>query len=164
MKKLVGLLGLLLLVVTAYAQQSAMSRADVAADEMAVKEISKNWLNMERNHDIDGIVEIFADDAVIYSRNGEPLKGKEAIRQNYLEERQKNPNLEGDWTTERVDVASSGDLAVEYGKFKVKNAGPDGKGSDEGNFVTVYKKINGKWKVVSDIGASTKPLDKPLQQ
>ncbi|HLN56150.1 MAG TPA: SgcJ/EcaC family oxidoreductase [Bacteroidales bacterium] len=163
MKKLVGIVGLLFLGVTAFAQQASMSRADVAADEMAVKEISKNWLNMERSHDMDGILQIFADDAVVYTRNSEPLKGKEAIRQNYLEERQKNPNMEVDWTTERVDVASSGDMAVEYGKFTVKNSGPDGKGSDEGNFVTVYKKIDGKWKVVSDIGSSTKPLDEPMQ-
>lgn len=162
MKKLMGLMGLLFLGVTAFAQQGGMSRADVAADEMAVKEISKNWLKMERNHDVDGIIEIFADDAVVYGRNREPLKGKEAIRQNYLDENKKYPNLEGDWTTDRVDVASSCDLAVEYGKFTVKNAGPDGKQSDEGNYVTVYKKIDGKWKVVSDIGSSTKPMDKPM--
>lgn len=160
MKKLTGLLGMLFLGMTAFAQQGGMAKADVAAAESAVREISKNWLSLEKSHDIDGIVDIFADDAVVYSRNAEPLIGKEAIRQSYVEERQKSPNLTVDWTTEKVDVAASGDMAVEYGKFNITNPGGEGPESDQGNFVTVYKKIDGKWKVVADIGSSTKPLSK----
>lgn len=160
MKRLAGLLGMLFLAVTAFAQQGGMAKADVAAAESAIREISKNWLSLEQSHDINGIVDIFADDAVVYSRNSEPLVGKEAIRQSYLDERQKSPNLSVNWTTEKVDVAKSGDMAVEYGKFNISNPGGEGPESDQGNFVTVYKKIDGKWKVVADIGSSTKPLNK----
>lgn len=162
MKKIAGLLGIFFLGITALAQQGGMSKPDLSSDEMAVKEISRNWLTLDRNNDIDGVMELFDDQAIVYSRNQQPAKGKEAIRQFFKLDKQMNPKAVTDWTTERVEVASSGDLAVEYGSFNVKNSGPDGNGSDQGNFVTVYRKIDGKWKIISDIGASTKPAEKNM--
>jgi uncharacterized protein (TIGR02246 family) len=162
MKRLSVLMGVFFLGMTVLAQQGGMSKPDLSADEMAIKEISGNWLTLDRNNDIEGIMELFDDQAVVYSRNQQPSKGKEAIRQYFKLDKQMNPKAVTDWKTERVEVASSGDLAVEYGSFTVKNSGPDGNGSDQGNFVTVYRKIDGKWKIISDIGASTKPAEKSM--
>jgi uncharacterized protein (TIGR02246 family) len=162
MKRSVVLLSMFFLGLAVFAQQGGMSRADVSADEMAVKEISNNWLNLDRNNDIDGILELFDDNAVVYRRNQEPVKGKDAIRQSILSDKQMNPKQVNEWKTERVEVASSGDLAVEYGTFTASNLGADGQGTDKGNYVTVYRKIDGKWKVVADIGNSSKPAEKQM--
>lgn len=162
MKRSVVLLSMFFVGLAALAQQGGMSRADVSADEMAVKEISNNWLSLDRNNDIDAIMNLFDDNAVVYRRNQEPVTGKDAIRKSMLTDRQMNPKQVNEWKTERVDVASSGDLAVEYGSFTVSNLGPDGQGTDKGNYVTVYRKIDGKWKIVSDIGNSSKPAEKQM--
>lgn len=71
---------------------------------------------------------------------------------------EKNPKQDVTWSTDRVDVSTSGDLAVEYGKYDVKGLGAKGTESDQGRYVTVYKKVNGDWKVAADIGTSTKPV------
>lgn len=162
MKRTAVLLTLFLLGLTAFSQQGGMSRADNSANEMAVKEVSKNWLSLDRNNDIDGIMELFDDNAVVYRRNQEPAIGKEAIRQSYMSDKQMNPKVVNDWKTEKVEVSSSGDLAVEYGTFTVTNAGADGQGTDKGNYITVYRKVDDKWKVVADIGTSSKPAEKPM--
>jgi uncharacterized protein (TIGR02246 family) len=162
MKRTAVLFSVFLLGLTAFAQQGGMSRADLSADEMAIKEVSKNWLSLDRSNDINGIMELFDDNAVVYRRNQEPAIGKEAIRQSYLSDKQMNPNLVSDWKTEKVDVSSSGDMAIEYGTFTITNSGPDGQGTDKGNYVTVFRKIDGKWKIVADIGTSSKPAEKQM--
>jgi hypothetical protein len=35
-----------------------------------------------------------------------------------------------EWTTGHVDVAPSGELAIQRGTWSVRNAGPDGTGTD----------------------------------
>jgi ketosteroid isomerase-like protein len=70
---------------------------------------------------------------------------------------EQNPSEVVNWSTDRVDIASSGDMAVEFGKFESKNAGLNGKESDKGTYVTVFRKEKGKWKVTADFVNSTKP-------
>ena len=150
MKKII-LLGLLFLgLTTTYAQ-------DKKADEQAIRDISKKWLEFEKKKDMAGIAALFADDGTLYRSGYETAVGKDAIKNQLTKMQQLNPKEEGDFSTDRVDVASSGDMAVEYGKYTVKNTGPEGKDSDQGKYVTVYRKVNGVWKVAADISSSTKP-------
>jgi len=153
MKKII-LLGLVLIGLTTFAQQKP---ADSKSDEQAIRSISKNWMELTKKHDAVGCAALFADDGVSYSMNQEPFVGPAAIKKHLIEDQEKNPKLSLDWSTERVEVSKSGDLAVESGKFSVTGLGPDGTESDMGKYITVYRKVNGVWKVAADIGTSTKP-------
>jgi len=153
MKRII-LLSLIFVSLATFAQQKP---ADTKSDEQAIRAVSKNWLELTKKHDSEGSAAVFAADGVSYSSNHEPYVGIAAIAKHYSEDLAQNPKQAVDWTTERVDVAASGDMAVEYGKFNVTGLGPDGKGSDMGKYVTVYKKVNGAWKVAADIGTSTMP-------
>ena len=153
MKKVI-LLGLLFLGLTTYGQTD---KKDLKADEQAVRDISKKWLEFEKKNDYAGISTLFATDGVSYRAGYEAAVGQEAIKKQLTKLKEQNPKEEGDFSTDKVDVAASGDMAVEYGKYSVKNSGPDGKDSDQGKYVTVYKKVNGAWKVVADISSSSKP-------
>lgn len=126
-------------------------------DEQAVRDVSKKWLELAKKHDAAGCAALFADNGVSYSMNQEPFVGSAAIKKHLDEDLAQNPKMSIDWSTEKVDVSASGDMAVEYGKFNVTDLGPNGTESDTGKYVTVYKKVNGAWKVVADIGSSTKP-------
>jgi uncharacterized protein (TIGR02246 family) len=156
MKKLMIFVGIILFGLTLRAQQG-MSTSSSAAEEKAIRDISKSWLEMEKSNDIDGMVKLFDDEATLYRSNLEPIKGLDAIRKRFTEEGEKNPKEVVDWSTDKVEVASSGDLAVEFGKFNVKNSGLNANESDEGTYVTVYRKKNGEWKVIADVSTSTKP-------
>lgn len=160
MKKFMLFLGLFILGFAAYAQQG--SKADLKAEENAIREISKNWLDLDRNNNVDGIVELFAEDGVLYRPDQEPVKGTEAIKKYLTEQREKNPKEVANWSTDRVDVANSGDLAVEYGNYNSENTGSSGNETASGTYVTVYKKDNGKWKIVADVVTSNK-TENPMQ-
>jgi uncharacterized protein (TIGR02246 family) len=153
MKKVI-LLGLLFLGLTTYGQTD---KKDLKADEQAVRDISKKWLEFEKKNDLAGIAALFAADGSLYRTGYEPAVGQDAIKKQLTKLHELNPKEEGDFSTDRVDVAASGDMAVEYGKYSVKNAGADGKDTDQGKYVTVYKKVNGAWKVFADISSSSKP-------
>jgi ketosteroid isomerase-like protein len=93
-------------------------------------------------------------DALHYSLMMEAI-GPAAIQETFIKSREKYPELVVNWTTDNVEIAASGDLAVEYGSYTMTNQGQE----DHGKYVTVYRKVNGTWKVAADIGTSTKPKD-----
>ncbi|HLP74584.1 MAG TPA: SgcJ/EcaC family oxidoreductase [Bacteroidales bacterium] len=156
MKKYMLFLSLFLLGYGAFAQQG-MSKPDLKSEEAAIRDISKHWLDLDRSRDFNAITDLFADDAVLYRTNQDPIKGADAIRKYFTEQGQKNPKEVSDWSTDHVDISGSGDLAVEYGNYSSKNGGSTGNESVKGNFVTVYKKDNGKWKIIADVTNTTSP-------
>ncbi|MFH0736646.1 MAG: nuclear transport factor 2 family protein [bacterium] len=90
-----------------------------------------------------------ATDAVL--NHGETLiKGKEAIREYYLNRNVENNKLL--WKAEFVDVSASGDLGYTYGNYIYTTIDSTGKpGEFKGLFHTVWKKQkNGSWKFVWD--------------
>lgn len=133
-------------------------KTDTKADEQAIRSLSKKWLELTRKNDVAACAALFADDGVSYGMNQEPFVGPDAIKKHYSDTYEKNPKQDVSWNTDRVDVSASGDIAVEYGKYDVKGLGADGKESDKGRYITVYRKLNGNWKVAADIGTSTKPM------
>ena len=153
MKKII-LSGLIFLSLTTFAQQKPI---DSKSDEQAIRSLSMKWLDLTRKHDVAACASLFADDGIEYSTNKEPSVGPAAIAKEFTKTQEKNPKEEVNWSTERVELAASGDLAVEYGKYDVKALGKNGTKSDQGKYVTVYRKVNGTWKIAADIGASTKP-------
>lgn len=154
MKKIILSLGIILLGLSAFAQP----KPDLKSEEQAVRALSKNWLELTRKHDAAGCAALFADDGVSYGMNQDPFVGPAAIKKHFADQDMKSPKADVNWSTERVEVAASGNMAVEYGKYDVKNMGPAGTDSDQGKYVTVYRKVNGTWKVAADIGTSTKPV------
>jgi uncharacterized protein (TIGR02246 family) len=153
MKKMI-LLGLVLVGLTTFAQPKP---TDSKSEEQAIRSISKNWMELTKKHDAAACAALFADDGVSYSMNQEPIVGPAAIKKHFAEDYAQNPKAVVDWSTEKVEVSASGDLAVESGKFSVTGIGPNGTDSDMGKYITVYRKVNGVWKVSADIGTSTKP-------
>jgi uncharacterized protein (TIGR02246 family) len=160
MKKFI-FLGLMLISLTTFAQQTEKKQADLKSDEQAIRSLSMKWLEFTKKHDATACAALFADDGVEYNMNREPSVGPAEVKKELTEMQEKNPKEEVNWSTNRVELAASGDLAVEYGTYDVKGLGPNGTESDRGKYVTVYRKVNGSWKVAADIGTSTKPKDNP---
>lgn len=155
-RALIPSLSLIVLAAAACAPQTPPP-PDLAAEEQAVRAVSMQWLEYEKAKDIAAIIGLFTDDGVVIGENLEPVPahaGYEAQRTSYWAA---NPSLVVSWATDRVQVATSADLAVEWGSWSETGRGPDGTGEDHGRYVTVYRKVNGVWKVASDIGLSTKP-------
>lgn len=131
---------------------------DLAQEEQAIRAISLNWLELDKARDAAAQAGLFDQDSVVIRANQEPAVGQAAIQEAFAQNYEQNPSSVPDWSTDRVEIAASGDLAVEYGSWSFSNSGPDGTGSDHGKYVTVYRKVGGAWKVASDTSVSTKPL------
>jgi len=155
----VALTGFLALLVVACSQPAPTPAPgpDLAAEERAIREADARWLQAAQARDAAANSTVFASDGVAYREHVDPLVGPAAF-QAYLEKRYTdNPKLMTTWTTNSITFAGSGDIAIQTGEYHDVGGGPQGDREDRGRFVTVWKKVNGEWKVAHDIGSTTMP-------
>ncbi len=128
-----------------------------AADETAIRAASDVWNQAAAAKDLDKSVSVYTDDAVLFAPKAPAAMGKDAIRKGW-QGLLAAPGLQLTVTTTGVDVARSGDLAVERGTFSVVTTDKKGKPNTEtGQLVVVWKKqADGSWKVVADTNADDK--------
>jgi uncharacterized protein (TIGR02246 family) len=135
-------------------QQPAQAPADTRAqDEAAIRAATQDWGKAIDSGNLDQTLSYYADDAWVYPQNT-PIAKTADQRRNVWAAFFATPgaaDMEGDIT--RVEVAQSGDLAVEFGTFAMTMNDKKGKPITENEkYVTTWKKqADGKWKVIADI-------------
>jgi uncharacterized protein (TIGR02246 family) len=127
-----------------------------SADARAIRVLSDQWQRDMAARDVDKIMAIFAPDAVVMMSHAPLAKGTAAVRRVWSES-VNTPGLDVHWTPTKIDVASP-TVATEYGTYTETYDTPQGKASDAGNYVTIWHKIDGKWKVFLDAPNTTAPL------
>jgi len=130
---------------------------DLAAEEQAIRAQSMAWLEAATARNAAGEAAVFADDGIAFRENRDPIVGPAAFEAYTSADRAANPQSTVSWTIDQVVVAASGDLAYELGSYQLTGLGANGTGDDMGKYVTVWKKVNGTWKVAADMGSTTKP-------
>lgn len=105
---------------------------------------------MDHTSNVDEVMKYIGDEAVLIPPKGHPITGANAIRE-AAKEMVKTKVLSMSGGVTRLEVAESGDLAYDIGHFKIVNQGPQGPVTEEGYFVTLYKKIGGEWKFMGQI-------------
>ena len=132
---------------TAQAQQS---------DARAIRALSDQWQRDVAAQNVDAIVALHAPDAVVMMSHAPLAQGSSAIR-GMWSETVKLPGLVLHWTPTKIEVASP-TVATEYGTYTDSYDTPQGKVTDAGNYVTIWHKVNGKWRVALDAPNTTSPL------
>jgi uncharacterized protein (TIGR02246 family) len=128
-----------------------------AADEAAIRAINPAWFKSYNAGDVEGVVALYAEDAVVNAPGSPAVRGQAAIRE-YLNKyiaatASAGVASNGGPTT---DVGVSGDLGWEWGTFTVTNK--SGATVDRGKYVTVCAKRDGKWFIIRDIWNSDGPM------
>lgn len=123
--------------------------ADLAVEEQAIRDVSARWSAFDEAKDAAGVAGLFADDGVVIWEQWPPARGIEEIEAHMARAYLENPSGEGSFAPDRIDLGSAGDLAVEQGGYD----GPDG----PGRYVTVHKKLNGEWRIITDVSVGTAP-------
>ncbi|HEV2720641.1 MAG TPA: DUF4440 domain-containing protein [Thermoanaerobaculia bacterium] len=105
---------------------------------------------------LDRMMSIYADNAVLMPPNAPPFRGRDAIRQywgGFLGAGKIDATIAAD------DVVQSCDMATEVGHYALtitpKGAAPI---KDSGKYVITWKRIGGQWRAVYDIFNSDLPL------
>lgn len=93
-------------------------------------------------HDVAAVVALFTDDAQILTQHGPAVAGREGIEQYFKDSM--TPVASYDTDTEMTLV--SGDLAVEQGRYRVRNI-RRGLDVEEGKYVHVWRRAGGDWKL-----------------
>jgi uncharacterized protein (TIGR02246 family) len=143
------------------ASDSAMAgpaKVDKQAEEQGIRDISGRWVKMFASKDTSGIAALFADDGYEMPPGSKAMKGPDEIRKGVSEMLRNTKDFKLSFAPSAITVADAGDLAVERGTYQSSFTGTKGKKiEDHGNYVTVYKKVNGQWKVEADINSSEVP-------
>ena len=124
----------------------------LAEAKAAITKGNAQWSEGWAKGDAATVAAIFTDDGVQLSGNGTLIKGRQQIM-----ERQKaamqgaDPGVKVTATTTKVWV--DGDTAYETGKYKYEYTVKGKPGTDEGKYVTIWKKQkDGSWKLTMDMG------------
>jgi uncharacterized protein (TIGR02246 family) len=137
----------------ACAQPAPQPVVDLVAEEQAIRDASMAWMAAVQAKDFAAAAANFAPDGMAFPENQDPLTGPAAIQANAESEWAQTPNASVNWTVDRVMVAGSGDMALELGTWTFSNEGEE----DTGKYMTVWRKLDGSWKVAADMGVSTVP-------
>ena len=122
---------------------------DLASEEQAIRDVAAQWAAFDDEKDAASVAALFTDDARVVWDDRVPVQGRDAIEEHMATSYLENPSGAGSWGPDRIDVATSGDLAVEQGAWE--NPG------SEGRYMTIHKKMDGEWRVIADMSINTPP-------
>jgi ketosteroid isomerase-like protein len=130
---------------------------DMSALKTEIQAKEDAFAAAEKAKDAEAVVAYYADDAVSYNRNREPIAGKAAIKESIAQ--RLAADTTGNLSTYQVvDLFADGDLLVEIGSFSTKNAA--GMETDKGHYLSVFQKRDGKYVCVRDMNATSMPEKK----
>ena len=134
----------------------AHTAAGQTKDQREIRALGDQWQRDIAAADVDAVVALHASDAVVMFSNAPLVKGSAAIRAAY-NEMVKTPGLLLHWIPTRIEVTSP-TTATEYGTYTESYDSPGGKLRDVGNYVVIWRKIGGRWRVALDAPSTTTPL------
>ncbi|MDH3285377.1 MAG: nuclear transport factor 2 family protein [Acidobacteriota bacterium] len=136
--------------------EPAATTVDVAAEARAIRDQSAQWLEWARAKDAAAVAEgMFLEDAETIF-DGKIHRGRVAILADMEKNQAENPDSTISWSTTRVEVAASGDLAFERGSWTYDPDGDGEKPVESGEYATFWKKVDGVWRCAVDSGSTIK--------
>ena len=131
---------------------------DQAAIGAAIDAITPAFFAAVAARDSNGVANMYSDDAHLLVPNMPRADGKEAIRQAWIGF-MATPGMELTGASNTKLISEAGDMVVELGTYVFKFQDKTGMAqTDNGKYVTVYKKVNGEWKIVVDTFNSDMPI------
>jgi uncharacterized protein (TIGR02246 family) len=125
------------------------------ADEAAIRADDADFAKEVAAKDLEKCMSLYADDAILISPGNRAIVGKDNIRK-FIERLLAVPNLQLNITISSVDVARSGDLALDRGSVGATITGKHGNSSTQTSLyaLTWKKDADGMWKIVADTSAN----------
>jgi uncharacterized protein (TIGR02246 family) len=123
---------------------------DLAAEAQAIRDLDVALSEAAQARDAAAFAAFFSEDIVQMPPDAPPIHGRAELHAGAA------GLLEGagaDLRFENLDVkvASSGDMAVSRGMWYLTIETPEGPVPDEGSYIEVWEKVDGRWQITWDI-------------
>ncbi len=115
-----------------------------------IKEMDAKWVAAFKQRDFATIEALYAPNGLLLTSNSPPVEGPKAIIEVWKSWGEL-PNVDVVFGVNRVEASSSGDMAYDYGWYTFAFDTENGRVTDQGKYVVVWKKVGGTWKVTADI-------------
>ncbi|WP_414828974.1 YybH family protein [Alteromonas sp. H39] len=147
MKVHASVIMILLLIFSAPGMAANAEKGEVAK---AIHAVNDRFMQAWQAGDAQKVASLYTKDAVFMVPGMAPLEGRQAI-QDYIQNGM-DAGLTGIALTPR-EIQSHGSNAHEIGTYTLTTA--EGNVADKGNYVVIWKRVNGKWYLRRDITNST---------
>ena len=137
-------------------------KVDVRAEADAIRKLEDEWAAAMRAGEVDKIVGYFATDGVSMPANKPIVSGTQAIRKDETASYSDTTNVFSTYSSkiDALEVSASGDLAFVRGSDQQKQKTAKGLINEPGKWIDVWKKIDGKWKVIASTWNDDRQLAK----
>jgi uncharacterized protein (TIGR02246 family) len=129
----------------------ALAQGGAADLRAQIAKMDQAWQTAYNKGDAAAVTALYANDAKVMAPGGEPVSGTKAIQAYFaadIAQGAKNTLTTG-------DIVGFGDFALATGGYVATAA--DGKHLDHGPYMTLYKKVDGGWKIYRDTWNSSMP-------
>ena len=150
---------LLVLAAAAAAACATTPRVNVATEEAAIRAQTRQFEQAVAARNADAVAALYTADATFMAPNMPTVSGQAAIRGAWAEMLQL-PSLALTLTPTDIDIAASGDIATEAGRYTFK-AGGDQPMDDRGKYLVEYRRVGTQWRIENDIFNSDIPIPPP---
>jgi len=141
--------------------QPKTASIDIKAEADAISKLENQWIIVNQTKNLDKNMGFYSSDAVFMMPNEPIYIGIETIRKKVESMFADSTTLweTYSWTSDKIEVSSSGDLAYVRGTSRTSLKTPNGLVEDVGKGVDVWKKENGEWKCVLSIWNTDNPSE-----
>ena len=126
------------------------------ADEAAIRDQNKKWLEAIVAKDADAIANTYAEDGAMLPPNAAKVTGRESIKAMWTD-LVKIPGFALTFESQSIVLARSGDLAVDTQTYKLVTGEGTSQITEVGKGVVTWTKRNGQWLVLTDMFSSDSP-------
>jgi ketosteroid isomerase-like protein len=129
---------------------AAAPNVDLEAERAAALQVGQQFQDGMNASNVDAVLGLYASEFILMPNATETIRTTDALR-TYLTGFTQAGIKDLKITSEKLELASSGDLAVDVGTYAGTAHSPAGPSPFNGRYVVVLKKIDGAWKLVLDM-------------
>ncbi len=142
---------------SACTEQSAAAPIDTKAIADQIRQGEAQWNKDYAAHNVGKAMAHYAPDAALMPSGMKPMRDSKSIEAG-LKGLVRDPNFQLNFAPDKVEVASSGDIAYSRGTYTLHMTVPKTKQpmTETGTYITTYKKqADGSWKAEDDMVAAS---------
>ena len=125
-----------------------------AADEAAIRDINRKWMELIAARDAKAIAEtVYAENGQMLPPNAPKAVGRDALLQAWTGV-MATPGMQLTFETESLTFARSGEMAVEVATYKMVIGEGATQITDVGKSVVTWIRKDGRWQVLTDMFSS----------